>query len=354
MNEMHEKVYTLMSRKVSGEATVAELAELDDLLSANPELQYAFNIVEELSPLPKLEDEPDADELARKQKGMSRLQFMLDAENAKPVRKMAPGLYKWLAAASVVLFAGLSIVFYINKAPQKNLVQTSHGDTKREILLPDGTQVILNAGSRLEYDSTALLAGTREVTLHGEGFFKVKADENHPFMIKTGKVDVRVLGTVFNLKAYPEDNRVETYLISGKVEVAYKTKDKETRTQLKPRERFVVNLETLLPDQKGAPEKHITTLLMKPKVNEAPEDSIAGPAWMQNRLEFENVTFEQLVNELERWYNVRIDIKNDKLKGEVFSGAFNSKPLPEVLLALQYTLQFKYRINESSNAVEIW
>lgn len=352
MNEMHEKIYTLMSRKVAGEATVAELKELDDLLSANPELQYAFNIVEELSPQPQLKKKPDADELARKQKGLNKLEFMLNGENARPVRRMKP--YKWLAAASVVLFAGISVVFYTNSQPHKSLVETAHGDTKREILLPDGTAVILNAGSSLEYDSTALLAGKREVTLYGEGFFKVKADENHPFMIKTGKVDVRVLGTIFNLKAYPEDNRVETYLISGKVEVTYRNKDKETRTQLKPRERFVINLQTLVADRKAAPEKQITTLLMKPKTSEAPEDSIAVPAWMQGRLEFENVTFEQLVNELERWYNVQIDIKDDKLKGEVFSGAFNNKPLPEVLQALQYTLQFKYRINESSTSVEIW
>jgi ferric-dicitrate binding protein FerR (iron transport regulator) len=353
MNEMHEKIYTLMSRKVAGEATVTELKELDDLLAANPELQYTFNIVEELSPMPQLGEKPDADELERKQKGLNRLDLMLEAESVTPVRKMRTAIYKWAAAASVVLFAGLSIVFYVNKKqPGRNsLVETGNGNIKKEILLPDGTKVILNAGSRLQYDSVALLAGNREVTLYGEGFFKVKADENHPFMIKTGKVDVRVLGTVFNLKAYPEDNRVETYLISGKVEVAYRHEDKETRTQLKPRERFVINL-PVAETKEAAPEKQVITQLMKPKVNDSTEEFVPEPAWMQNRLEFENVTFEQLVNELERWYNVEIDIKNDKLKGEVFSGAFNNKPLPEVLLALQYTLQFKYKINE--NKVELW
>lgn len=353
MNEMHEKIYTLMSRKVAGEATVAELQELDDLLSANPELQYAFNIVEELSFPSKLEEKPDTDEQERKQKGLNRLEHMLDKEKEIPVRKMGLNRYKWLAAASVVLFAGLSVLFYVNKKSRNkdSLVETAHGKTRKEIHLPDGTTVILNAGSRLQYDAAALLAGNRVVSLHGEGFFKVKADENHPFMIKTGKVDVRVLGTVFNLKAYPEDNRVETYLISGKVEVAYKNKDKETRTQLKPRERFVINL----PAEEATAEKQPVAQLMKPKENEMPlGDPIAEPAWMQNRLEFENVTFEQLSNELERWYNVRIDIKNEKLKGEIFSGAFNNKPLPEVLEALQYTLQFKYRINKDANLVELW
>lgn len=353
MNEMHEKIYTLMSRKISGEATVAELKELDDLLAANPELQYAFNIVEELSPLPQLEEKPDADELERKQKGLNRLDLMLAAENDTPVRKMRTGIYKWAAAASVILFTGLSIVFYVNKkqAGRNSLVETGNGNTKKEILLPDGTKVTLNAGSRLQYDSAALLAGKREVTLYGEGFFKVKADENHPFTIKTGKVDVRVLGTVFNLKAYPEDNRVETYLISGKVEVAYKHQDKETRTQLKPMERFVINLPGAAA-QEAAREKQFTTQLMKSKVIDSTEEFVPEPAWMQNRLEFENVTFEQLVNELERWYNVDIAIKNDNLKGEVFSGAFNNKPLQEVLQALQYTLQFKYRITE--NSIELW
>ncbi|SIN64566.1 FecR family protein [Chitinophaga niabensis] len=335
-----------MSRKVAGEATAAELKELDDLLSANPELQYAFNIVEELSFPSKFEEKPDADELERKQKGLNRLGSMMDEGEAPPVRKIGGDWYKWLAAASIVLFAGLSVLLYINKKPrsQDSLVETAHGKTKKEIQLPDGTTVILNAGSRLQYDGEALRKGNRVVTLYGEGFFKVKADENHPFMIKTGKVEVRVLGTVFNLKAYPEDNRVETYLISGKVEVAYN----KNRTQLKPRERFVINL--------SATEKQpaAATQLLKPKEQEAPEDAVVEPAWMQSRLEFENVTFEQLTNELERWYNVRIDIKNDKLKGEVFSGAFNDKPLPEVLEALQYTLQFKYKISKDSGSVELW
>ncbi len=102
--------------------------------------------------------------------------------------------------------------------------------------------MVLNAGSKLTYDSAALARGERVVSLTGEAFFDVKASAEHPFVIKTGKVDVRVLGTTFNLKAYPNDRRVETYLISGKVEVAYKTKGEEAQIRLRPLERVVIDL----------------------------------------------------------------------------------------------------------------
>lgn len=343
-----------MSRKMAGEASGEELAELEGLLAQEPGLHYTLNMVQKLTPLPKPGDAATADELARKRRGLQQLDALL-APAAPAIRRRMP--LRWMAAAGVALLAGTGGVLYwtTGDAGRPAVAETAYGVSRKEVRLPDGSRVVLNAGSRLTYDSAGLARGERVVTLSGEGYFDVKASAEHPFVIKTGKVDVRVLGTTFNLKAYPNDHRVETYLISGKVEVAYGTKGAEEQIRLRPLEKVVISLPaggaapaaTLKP---AAPE-----LLQTPATTagepEAP--ALREPAWMQGRLEFENITFEQLVNDLERWYNVDITLKNDKLKGEVFSGAFNNKPLPEVLQALQLTMQFRYRM-QGDHHLEIW
>lgn len=354
MNEQ-EKIYALMSRKLAGEANADELAELDGLLTQHPELQYAFSMVTELSPLPKPDDPATDDELARKRRGARRIQDMLDAEAAThpaPVKRL-PRTYKWMAAASVAVLAGAAVFWLLpgRQAPAvKVVMETRQGAKQREMALPDGSKVILNAGSRLEYDEAGLANGRREVRLEGEGFFNVKADEQHPFVIKTGKVDIVVLGTTFNLKAYPKDNRVETFLISGKVEVAYLENGQRTRRQLTPSQRFIVSL----PAVEITNGKQPAPPVLKTATAEEMQAAQMEPGWLTGRLELENVTFEQLINELERWYGVTIVLKNDKLKTEVFTGTFDDKSLPEVLQALQYTLQFQYNIDDERKTVELW
>ncbi|WP_341835705.1 FecR domain-containing protein [Chitinophaga pollutisoli] len=342
-----------MSRRMAGEATDAELEELAALLAAEPGLQYTLNMVEKLTPLPKPGDAATEEELARKRRGLRQIDELLAQTPAPAVRRRLP--VRWMAAAGLLLLAGAGGVLYFmaGEPARPSVAETAFGVTKKEVQLPDGSRVILNAGSKLTYDSAALARGERVVRLTGEGFFDVKASAEHPFIIQTGKVDVRVLGTTFNLKAYPNDRRVETYLISGKVEVAYKTKGEEAQIRLQPLERVVIDLPVL--DDAPAPAlRPVPVAVIQP---DPADGSIAAaskePAWMQGRLEFENVTFEQLVNELERWYDVKITLQNDKLKGEVFSGAFNNKPLSEVLQALQLTLQFRYRMQEG-NQIEIW
>ncbi len=353
MHETQERLYLLMARKVAKEATEEELKELEALLATQAGLQYTLNMVEELTPLPKPGDATTAEELARKRRGLAQLDELLAQEPA--IRRRLP--LRWMAAAGITLLAGIgAVLYYISGVPAHQAVaETAYGVSKKEVQLPDGTRVVLNAGSKLSYDSAALAKGERIVTLTGEGFFDVKASAEHPFIIKTGKVDVRVLGTTFNLKAYPNDNRVETYLISGKVEIAYTSKGENTAVRLQPLERLVINLPAAeeAAARDAEPAIATTALLQKTRVEPAGPAAAPVPAWMQGRLEFENVTFGQLINELERWYNVKIELKNDKLKEEIFTGAFNNKPLPEVLQALQMTMQFQYRLQDN-NQIELW
>lgn len=358
MNEQLERVYLLMARKVAGEASTKELAELETLLAQHPGLQYTFDMASALEPLPRPDDPATADEQARKQRGLQKLDELFSHEEEAPARRTFR-LPVWAVAASAILLAGIGALIVkrsINSTPA-GLVETAKGNSKTEVRLPDGSVVTLNAGSRLRYDSAALLSGTREVSLEGEGFFNIKADPQHPFIIKTGKVDIKVLGTTFNLKAYPGDKQVETCLYSGKVEVSYKHLDKNKAVVLHPKERLVIDLPALEQVPSAVPyrqAKDIATRLIAPKPEELLADSIAAPGWMQGRLDFEDVTFEQLANDLERWYNIKIDIRNEALRGERFTGSFQQKPLPEVLQALRYTLQFNYRVSESQHQVEIW
>lgn len=362
MNEQPERLYILMARKAAGEISAKELAELESLLAQHPGLQYTFDITSELTPLPRPGDPATADELARKNRGLGKLEELLNGEE-EPPQTPARRIFRmpvWAVAASAVLLAGIGILLAKrNDGPATTgLVETARGNGKTEVRLPDGTVVTLNAGSRLRYDSAALLAGDREVKLEGEGFFNVKADAQHPFIIKTGKVDIRVLGTTFNLKAYPGDKQVETYLYSGKVEVTYKHLDKNEAVVLRPKEKLVIDLPALEQLPSAGAQTPLPTLptrlISAPKADEPVADSIAAPGWMQGRLDFEDVTFEQLANDLERRYDIKIRINNEQLRKERFSGSFQHKTLPEVLQALRYTLQFTYNINEPARQVDIW
>ena len=107
------------------------------------------------------------------------------------------------------------------------------------MLLPDGSTVWLNAGSRLTYDS---LYGTtlREVTLSGEAYFDVVKNPKKPFIIHTGKINIRVLGTVFNVKSYPEEQTIETSLIKGSIEVSFPSQPSK-KIILKPNQKLIID-----------------------------------------------------------------------------------------------------------------
>jgi ferric-dicitrate binding protein FerR (iron transport regulator) len=166
-----------------------------------------------------------------------------------------------------------------------------------EVILPDGTKVILNAGSRLAYPD--VFAGTsREIYLNGEAYFEVKHDSKRPFVVQVNDLRIKDLGTRFNVSAYSSDARIETVLTEGKVSI------KQNNSGL-------FNLATeLVPGQLASFNKQSGQISIK-KVDV--DDYVM---WTQGLMRFETVDLSQIIKKLERYYNIRFEY-NDPMLGTV-------------------------------------
>lgn len=220
-----------------------------------------------------------------------------------------------------------------------NEISTKHG-SKTTIQLPDGSRVWLNAGSKLTYNKE-FGNKIREVALSGEGYFEVIKMEDKPFIIRTKAVDIKVLGTTFNVKAYPEDKTTETSLITGKIEVSVKSRPSDKIT-LKPNEKLVVENETpgpaeIKPRNTSQPVIAISTVRYNPDEGLAEET-----LWRMNKLVIRSETFKDMALKMERWFDVSIEIKDKYLEQKEFNVIFEDETIETALEALSLNTPFKY------------
>ncbi len=286
-----------------------------------------------------------------------------EQENSLPdVKADQPGrssfIYMWKYAAAIILIGVCSFLLY-RTIGSDNLTsagawkeKTTARGRKVSFVLPDGTHVSLNSDSKIRFPES-FSGKSREVYLSGEAFFDVKKDASHPFIIHAGKMNVRVLGTAFNVKAYPNESSSETTLIRGAVEVTLKDRP-EDKIILKPTEKLIVDYSTSKapiekieeeePQRRTAPSNALTQITYMQKQ----DTTIVETSWVQNKLIFKNEDFAEVGRSMERWYNIDIHFRNEGLKELRFSGNFQTETIDEALMALQVTEPFRYKIEGRS------
>ncbi|EIA08608.1 FecR family protein [Flavobacterium frigoris] len=197
-----------------------------------------------------------------------------------------------------------------------------------ELELSDGTLVHLNSGSTLKYPVKFIAGENRQVFLEGEAFFDVSKDKTHPFVVQANNLNIRVLGTHFNVCSYPEDALTDVVLVEGSVGLY---------TQ---KEQFDVTKNTVLkPGYKGSFNKK------EGKIETQSVYTSVYTSWMQGRLTFRNMSFGEISKKLERHYNVTIVNQNKKLSNEKFNATFGDEPIEKVLSyfndihGIKYTLK---------------
>lgn len=257
--------------------------------------------------------------------------------------------YTWLKIAAAILLISSIGLLYRNSVvtikPIANLItnyNTSAAERKK-ITLPDGTVILLNAKSKLQLNKNFGI-NNREVTLVGEAFFDVTHDKNNPFKVITADFNINVLGTTFNVKAYPDEATSEAVLIKGVI-VMESNRAGGNSITMKPSQKviFYKNLPALPsvkqsgPIAKG-PEISINSYT---KTNDS---TIVEMAWTQNRLVVQDQSFAELKKTLERWYNVKIIFTDSEIEQYHFTATFKNENLVEVLCALQSAEHFKYEI----------
>ncbi len=267
----------------------------------------------------------------------------------------------WQVAAAVVILLIITGILVrllpINQTTQL-VYQTGSGESK-QILLPDQTSVWLNADSKLIYAKNFKQSVKRIVTLEGEAFFDVQKDPGRPFIIHTKALDIEVLGTTFNVRAYPRSATTSTTLISGAIQVRL-TEQSEKAFRLKPKEKFTVidnkpnqvkNENTSSKTDQKLPEvSSLKPIIRVSHVTTDPlleDDQILETAWMNGKLAFRNENFDELALQLSHKYGVQFHFEMEALKSYQFTGIFTTETLEEAMHALQLTSSshpFSYKI----------
>lgn len=182
-----------------------------------------------------------------------------------------------------------------------------------ELLLSDGTKVHLNAGTTLRYPVQFIPGRDRQVFLKGEAYFDVAKDRTNPFIINSGDLNIRVLGTKFNVSAYEEDELTEVVLVEGSVGLYNKSTEFDRDGYL------------LKPGNKGSFDKQSYAI--------DSQEVITGlyTSWMNGELVFRNMTFENILKKMERNYNVTIINNNLDMNQEKFNASFKNAPIEKVM-----------------------
>lgn len=256
-------------------------------------------------------------------------QMMEPSEAAAPAEAVSKTrtLYRVIgrvAAAVLLLVSGYWGWQRYGGRPDMFTMEVPYGET-RTFLLPDSSEVWLNAGSTLRYP--AKFSGTqRQVTLeNGQAFFDIRPNPEHPFVVAAGELDITVLGTSFEVKAFNNEHEARVTVATGKVGVAVAGNGAQSPS-----------LETLQPLQQlvYSRQQGVTT------TKQVPETAIA--AWRSNRLGYQEERLDDILRGLERKYNTPIKLVNTELAAERITMQLENEPLADVLDVLSFTIHFTY------------
>lgn len=270
-------------------------------------------------------------------------------------------------AASIVFPVAIGIASYyaVRTMDTRNDVAMNKiaapNGSKTQVVLADGTSIWLNSGSTLEYP-LSFTKKNREVILSGEGYFDVAKNPDKPFIVKTSDLNIKVLGTIFNVKSYPDEGTIETTLLEGSVAITRKDDDREHRNvvYLKPNERatFIRKEGKIIQTGliSGLPDEKDTSNVARPRKEQMIlsriTDSDLYTSWKDEKLTFRNENFEKLCIMLERWYNVKININSEELKTYHYTGTLQNENIVDAIEAFRLTVPFRYEIDH--NIIEIW
>lgn len=334
----------LLSRKLSGEIQAAENEQLQQAIQGNNEYE---EISEKLSFYYTYKNEGHS----AAAKALAGLWEQIDAQQA--VGQLEPkynhsrlhegtNSLHWVLriAAALLLICSLAFVanyLFIGKKA-KNFIALNTDSQRLFKTLDDGTRIWLNHDSELTY-SPDFGKKKREIFLKGEAFFDVAKNAVIPLFIHVGKLKIEVKGTAFNVSAYPQSRDIQVSLVRGLIEVSDEQSN-ERPVLLRPRQLLTVPLQG---------RGKINNFQV---ANLNPDLQLRSLIWTQDSLVFRKEKLKDLALQLERKYQVKIEIRNASLKEKRFSGMFSGERLEEALEALKISYPFKYTIADKLVIIE--
>ncbi len=329
-----DDIYNLLNKYYNDKCSFEEKERLDQYLADNKvDDNFLMSVMDELLEDAKLRHDYD------KENVLLNIKNELDAEKDKtvelPVTYDPKPAFKFRRNSRVLIAACFSIIFIVSFLAYNQLsktatplpvaqawqeIATPRGQF-RTINLPDGSSVRLNVSSRIKFRENFMAHATRSIYLEGEAYFDVASMPEKPFVIESNGVKTEVIGTSFNISAYPNQSNVYVSVVEGKVKVESVEGDKELY---------------LLPDQMA------TWDAVQLERSGYDHDLILG--WADQTLVFKEASFKDVVKRLENWYNVDFIIHGD-IKSSGYTAKHKAKPLEVILKGLSFAGNFDYKIN---------
>ena len=304
-----KEVETLIEKYANGVATAEEVNQLMDWYHSFSENEVHYP-----------GDKKDVYKRIKK-----RLQ-----NQAKPAESKVI-IFPWqkVAAALIILVgAGFLLLRNSDSSTNEMVTITNPAGQIKQLQLPDGSRLWLNAKTELRYQKDFLTS--REIELDGEAYFEVTHNPEHPFVVKTGELQTKVLGTRFAIKNYKEEVLTTIALITGSIQVGNKS---EKPTLLKPTTQLSFN--------KPNNETNISTI-----------DTSSVLAWTYGKLQFEGESLGNITNSLERWYGVKFVFTDSLQKNcRYYMGFDNKSSLEKTIAAMAELTRMQYQINNSTITV---
>lgn len=373
----HQRFWSLLSKKLANEATETELNELQSILVSNPNLNHQADLIAEM-----WEQGSHGSDFSNESAYMRHVmkhkdEFFTDEskEAAPPIiineesQEEKPSLLRSIFSKRLTIISFVSLIvlatglIYFLSGKKKvvatarqeiSSVVTKNGN-RTKIMLPDGSQVWLNAGSNLDYNNSTFNKEIREVSLNGEAYFDVIKNEAKPFIIRTKKMDIKVVGTSFNVRSYNDEKTAEASLIKGTIEVTLKDRKDQTIV-LKPNEKISIATEEekqliLKTGEKIAVKKNsaaVPQIVVKELKPNPTNNIIPEIAWTQNRLYFEDASLEDIGPRLEKWFGKNVLIQDESLKKIRYTGNFENETIETVLSYLKLSRSFNFKIENDT------
>ena len=318
----------LIARRLANEISDDELRELQDWIEESKENELLYHRIADAWHRARYEPVVKGQErVFNKISAQLGLDDRLDRSSARKKRTEI----RWMRMAAVfaIVLGVVGIWNYLRphssreqiaRLTEEVIVRSNPEGQKSSITLPDGTRVRLNSESYIEYSQD--FTEDRHVKLVGEAFFDVVRDTLHPFFVNSGGVMVRVLGTSFNVRAFPFDESISVAVVTGKVLVEKKGSQQDV----------------LLPEEMVRID-HKTGVFKKTSYD--PDEWLA---WKDDILAFDKASFDEIIERLERWYGVEFVIKRSVPIRDGFTGHYKNPSLKVVLEGMSFSSDFKFTI----------
>lgn len=359
----------LLFRYFEKQATESECRSISEWLKENSKNKQLFTTLKKLYLETEIAETSENIGQDAFEKFSKRVHVSESVERMEGVKKFAlyrRKILRYAAVAIIVLSlaAGAFLVganSLIAKEKSYCIVEAPYGG-KSNIILPDGSKVWLNAGSKLSY-SRNFSSRNRSVKLEGEAFFDIEKSRV-PFIVETSHFDIHVLGTAFNVKSYPDEDQIETTLVEGAIRI-----EREELAQplhLKPKEKLTFHknsknttISKIALQNTEEEETAVEVVEPKDEISISRIEILEGVSteeeisWIDGNLIFNKEPLGELAKKLERKYNIQFVFANEDVKTYSYSGTLRDFPLEQVLKAVELTSPVRYTIEGNKVTLSI-